>query len=434
MLTNLLVNISSFDSTLSYRNILLRIRSGSGTGGTIVYSNTYSIQNISPTNDYNFTSINTILTAGTYTVTLIDTTPGGNSTGSIFIYGITPNGTYVSYNSSIVYPKLSTFNSLLTLVFSQLQNQSLSTTVSTISENGYVVTPATSGFLSRVVVSLDSFDSTGSRDLQIRIRNGSGLSGTILYAGVFSIPNTSKTDYSFSIDLSLAPSVFSGSKYTVTLQDMSITSGSINLHGINPSSIYQTYNLSVYPKTSVYIPSFLITIYPPAKYDGFLADNTDNIEFNTVANENATTLFYNGLNSRTSFYKVGLEYIVLPNKLLKNTLGGKLDTHPYVYVQLFNEGNQGSFKTIISNNPNSIFALFKVAVDKYLYDIPTSFFTLKPKNREQIIALRPDKNIRFRVTLPDGTILVNNDADNITPDFPNPFLQVNALFTIQPVD
>ena len=438
LLTNLSINLTSFETVAANRSLILRIRSGAGVAGSIVFSTTFPVTNTSTRSDYNFI-IQTAVTAGTYTITVQDTTAGGTTSGDVYVYGITPNATYISYNIPAVYPRLFTYIAAPGITYSQSSNPTITTAVSTATEQGWRFTPTFTGFLTRLSANITSFGTTASRTLTLRVRLGAGVAGTILYQANIQIPNLLvKTDYVIAIDTSVAPTITNGTVYTISVIDITAggtTTGGVYVYGVSTGGNYISYNMTTYPKLFVYVPSFIITISPPQNFIGFLNDNTDNIEFNTQAHENATTLFYNGLPSTTaSYYQIGLKYVIIPNQLMNVALGGYLDTYPYIYVQLFNEGNKGSLKTMNSNNPNSILAMFKMSIDRSLYDRPTSYYTLKTQSREQIVKFRPDQDIRFRVTLPDGTIVANALDDNLTPLFPNPFLQVNALFTLFPLD
>jgi len=138
--------------------------------------------------------------------------------------------------------------------------------------------------------------------------------------------------------------------------------------------------------------------------------------------------------SVVKYYNVGLEWLSIPNKVLKVGYGGNISAYPYVYIELYNEGFLNSVTTMLSNNPNSAVAIFKIPVDRYLYDIPTFFYTLRGDNRKQTILFRPDQTLRFRVKLGNGEIIQDSTLDNTSPSPSNPLLQVNASFLIEPVN
>jgi predicted RNA-binding protein with TRAM domain len=435
-LSNIIINISSFEAADPGRLLNLIIRDGSGLSGTIIYNQAYILNNNLNSSDINFQIVSPIpflISGNIYTVTIQDITSGGTNTGFIFSYGIYGNNTNIIFNT-IIYPRLNILFDSSTLTYEQLASPTISSVISNVTEQGFRFVPSQSGLLNHVIFTMTSFGSNGlGRTLTMKVRLGAGTSGVILFDEDVMFANSlgGRTDY--DVYLTVPPAVFANGIYTISLIDISAggtSTGDITIYGISPNTTYDSYNISTYPKISIFVPSYLITLSPPQNYDGFIADNTDNIEFNSKARENSSILLSNGNPSHTSMYKVGLVNLVIPNQLLDVGMGGKLDNYPYVYVQLFNEGNKGSLKTITSNNPHSVSAIFKMPIKQYLYDNPTSFFTLKTSTRDQIIMFRPDQDVRIRITLPDGTPISTYQKDSLSPLNPNPFLQFNALFTI----
>lgn len=302
--------------------------------------------------------------------------------------------------------------------------------------------------MSQIIVLLTSYGVLGYRTINLKILAGSGLGGTQIYTTTINIENT-LTRSQYIINLINPESLNLNQPYTLVFRDVTsggTSTGNITIYGITQGSPYNSYNTSVYPRLTLRVPSFIITISPPKPIDGFLNNITlsssllgagpeDSIEFNSQAHENATTLFQNGVQAHNAqYYKIGLKYLVIPNQVLNVSRGGRLDNYPYIYVQIYNDGNRGSLNVMSSDNPNATLAVFKCPIDKNLYNQPTSFFTLKTPNKDQVVKFRPDQNIRITLTLPDGSIISNQLVDNLTPLFPNPLLQVNALFTLLPID
>lgn len=155
------------------------------------------------------------------------------------------------------------------------------------------------------------------------------------------------------------------------------------------------------------------------------------IELDAFSRDNASILLYasGGNNIQSSYYELDLIWLSVPNQILNVGYGGTLDRYPYIYVRIYNEGNRLSNQILYSNNPNSTLVVFKVPVDQYFGD--TSFLTLTNSKSKQIIRFDPSQDIRFTITLPDGTIISSSTADNLSPLSPNPFLQVNALFSLR---
>ncbi|MDD4931462.1 MAG: hypothetical protein PHG66_04960 [Candidatus Colwellbacteria bacterium] len=447
-LSDLTLSLTSFESLLSGRTLNVKILNNFGLGGSIVYTGSVIIPNNSVQTSY-VIPINSgnLINGNVYTLVLEDTTINGTLNGSLYIYGIDPNGTFYVLNIS-TYPKLSITASPSITSFTQQLNPTVSDIVSTTSNQGFLFSPVFTGNIINIILSLTSFDITGIRNLSISILDGSGLGGSVLYTTSVNISNVlTRTNYPINL-ISSTPLTLS-QNYTISIMDVSpggTSTGDITLYGITPASPFISYNISVYPQIIMKIPSFIITISPPKLLTGFNnppitsftmfgPPGPDTIEFNSQAHENATTLFQNGVQAHSAhYYKIGLKYLVIPNQILNVSRGGRLDNYPYIYVQIYNDGNRGALNVMTSDNPNASLAVFKCPVDKNLYDRPTSFFTLKTPNKDQIVKFRPDQNIRVTLTLPDGTIISNQLVDNTTPLFPNPLLQVNALFTLLPID
>lgn len=159
----------------------------------------------------------------------------------------------------------------------------------------------------------------------------------------------------------------------------------------------------------------------------------DTLELLPFSRDNASTLLYSGGSGggggANHYYEMELLWLSLPNQILSVGYGGTLDAYPYVYVSVFNEGNRLTNQALISNNPNSSAVLFKVPVDEYFGD--TSFITLKNAKTKQTVRFDPYSDIRFTVSLPDGTPIQYSQKDNLSPNEPNPFLQVNCLIAIK---
>lgn len=156
------------------------------------------------------------------------------------------------------------------------------------------------------------------------------------------------------------------------------------------------------------------------------------VELDSFSRDNASTLLYSGSGGSTvqsSYYEIELLWLSVPNQVLGVGYGGTLDRYPYVYVRLYNEGNRLANQVMFSNNPNSPLIMFKVPVDQYFGN--TSFITLTNAKTKQVVRFDPNSDIRFTVSLPDGTIINFADADNFSPLNPDPFLQVNALFALK---
>ena len=177
------------------------------------------------------------------------------------------------------------------------------------------------------------------------------------------------------------------------------------------------------------------TIQPNINQTKFIGGGTDLIEISQYTEDNAKNLFYRTLGPpNVRYYELSLQYITLPNLVVDGLRGGLLDNYPFIYVHIYNDGFQQSLNVMYSNNLNSGQAIFKVPIDKYLYNNPTSFYTLKPITQNQIIAFNPVQDLRFKITLPSGLTLKYTTPDNFAPFQPNPFVQISLQLSIKPVE
>ena len=191
-----------------------------------------------------------------------------------------------------------------------------------------------------------------------------------------------------------------------------------------------------YCKITEYNPDTQIaTIVPSVSQNSFLGGGLDEIEISQYTEENSRYIMYRTLGPpNVRYYELTLEYLLLPNLLVEGLRGGLLDNYPFVYVHIYNDGFQQSVNILYSNNMNSNQALFKVPIDKNLYNRPTNFYTLKPTTQKQIIAFNPVQDLRFRIALPSGLTLKYTTPDTQSPFKPNPLVQVSAFVSIRPVE
>ena len=181
--------------------------------------------------------------------------------------------------------------------------------------------------------------------------------------------------------------------------------------------------------------TLVATIQPSINANNFIGGGGDIIELSQETFDNSKNLFYRTLGPpNVRYYELTLQYLTLPNLVVEGLRGGLLDNYQFVYVHVYNDGFQQSLNVMYSNNLNSGQAIFKVPIDKYLYNIPTSFYTLKPITQNQIIAFNPVQDLRFKITLPSGLTLKYTTPDTLPPFEPDPFVQITILVSIKPVE
>lgn len=159
----------------------------------------------------------------------------------------------------------------------------------------------------------------------------------------------------------------------------------------------------------------------------------DTLEIDSYSYDNASTLSINSNhfmnNTMNNYYELELLHLSMPNLLLNVDYGGYITNYPYVYLEIYNEGKNLTNQLFYSNNPNTTRSVFKVPVDNY--NGTTSFFTFVNAKTRHVLRIEPDQDLRFRITLPSGTVVSYSKKDNISPNAPNPEVQVSALFSLR---
>lgn len=130
-------------------------------------------------------------------------------------------------------------------------------------------------------------------------------------------------------------------------------------------------------------------------------------------------------------YKVTLLNLVLPNAILASGAGGKIAFYPYVTVRLHQETGASATRivnNIITNNPNSRGISFRCPIDDIADPEQASFIKLNSDGQLSTIHLKPNDDLHFSVHLPDGEIFRTSLSDTPSPEIPNPFAQISAIF------
>ena len=235
-----------------------------------------------------------------------------------------------------------------------------------------------------------------------------------------------------------------------------VSGGTINSVSFTPSVGYTVSSTNIYtnnyirfsaqnnPVTFTYAPGpnenqvYRITGYNPTTSTFTISGSfksipalNQNMEILSFSGDNASTLLFTGSGNSNvhTYYEIELLWLSVPNQTLNVGYGGTLDRYPYIYLRIYNEGNRLANQVFLSNNPNSALAVFKVPIDEYFGN--TSFITLTNSKAKQTIRFDPQSDLRFVLTLPNGTIINYDNADNLSPNNPDPFLQVNALFSMK---
>ncbi len=205
--------------------------------------------------------------------------------------------------------------------------------------------------------------------------------------------------------------------------------------GAAPPLTYQFGRLNRILVAGVWSGSYqVITPNPRGVYGPLLAGTI--YEIQRFSYDNVYPLNYVGTDiiNNPAFEQVRLVNLVLPNNRIIGSYGGTLQSYPYLYVQIYSEKGITYQNPIISNNPGSKKALFKVPVS-FLPN--TTFLTLSLSSMNQQITFKENDSLRITITLPDGTIL-DMENPNLYTFFPgfnfpipsDPLNQVNLICEI----
>jgi len=132
-------------------------------------------------------------------------------------------------------------------------------------------------------------------------------------------------------------------------------------------------------------------------------------------------------------YEIKLLDLLLPNDILSVGDGGRIAFYPYVYVQLSNVSASGAgLKNIIySNNPNATNVTFRAPIYDVQNPSTSSFVKVDGNGITQTIKFKPNDNLFFRVTLPNGEVYQNAVTDTKSPSPVNYRYQISALFSLK---
>ena len=151
--------------------------------------------------------------------------------------------------------------------------------------------------------------------------------------------------------------------------------------------------------TTIYLVSFLRDNYVPLSYNG-----------STVSQDQLVA------------YEVGLTSITLPNIIHSE--------YSYLYVEFLALSSYNQ-NIIYSNNPLSRNALFIIPIKDLTNPSDSPFVKLRARGMTQTIKFRPNDTMKFSVYLPTGELFQTPFEETYSPAPPNPFCQIDAVFSIQ---
>ena len=167
--------------------------------------------------------------------------------------------------------------------------------------------------------------------------------------------------------------------------------------------------------------------------DSYVITTPSVINIVAKANDNVVPLDYIGsmVSTETAVcHTISLVSLELPNVTL--TTGSQIAFYPYIYVEIRNATASERAATAItySNNPAGDRALFIVPVTDVIN--PSSGYFVKLRGTfSQKIHFKPNDNLVFSVTLPNGEVFQTVLSDTLSPYPANPLLQIHALFSVK---
>lgn len=119
--------------------------------------------------------------------------------------------------------------------------------------------------------------------------------------------------------------------------------------------------------------------------------------------------------------------------VLDVSTGGTIDQYPFFYVCLYSDIHKDNLQSIISNNPSSTNAVFRVPVSSGDTPGPKKIMSQTTFTRCDmfpVIKFLPNDTFHLSVLLPNGEPLSFKQKDNASPMEPNPKLQISAVFEL----
>lgn len=128
-------------------------------------------------------------------------------------------------------------------------------------------------------------------------------------------------------------------------------------------------------------------------------------------------------------YGMRIVSLILPNQQLYTPYGGLTSSYPFVFVELCNDSAPSGHNkfTIYANNPFAINNTFICHISDVNSPLITKYIKLFSDGSHQMIKFKPNDNLRFRVSLPNGDTFTTQRNDYLPPLLPNPLLQLTCL-------
>lgn len=274
--------------------------------------------------------------------------------------------------------------------------------------------------------------------------------GTSQVQGTFTLPGSASIfpdDFLNGMIIAIDSGNFAGYEYLITDWVQSTLTGTVTpgwtslVAGTTNPVATDQYRILVlqpsqYRRITAYNTATRVgTVNPPFSYTneaGTVTAYAPSGEFNILNFyiDNYTTINYPRTNilAQEVCYELELISLTVPIQEIKTGYGGFIYDYPYVYVQFDVQGT--SSYNIYSNNRHASKGMFKVMFARSSRP-ESKFLPADGNGMVQTLRFRPNDAILFSVFLPNGELLEFQQDDFMSPDSPNPLLQISSLFKIR---
>jgi hypothetical protein len=179
--------------------------------------------------------------------------------------------------------------------------------------------------------------------------------------------------------------------------------------------------------------------------------NLDYYEILMFSYDNLRPLKYQGTTSMNQpvCYAVRLVHICIPfvvrsylnssnteldeRAIIDVANGGTIDQYPFFYILLYSDVHRDNIQSLISNNPSSNYAVFRVPVSSGDTPGPKKIMSQTTFTRCDmcpVIKFLPNDTFHMSIMLPNGELLSFRQKDTVSPMEPNYKLQISAVFEL----
>ncbi len=262
----------------------------------------------------------------------------------------------------------------------------------------------------------------------------SGVAITVLANGVVNGTLYTTTTSTVVLDFSAAPIIPSSPANSFknwALRILTSTNYPYISGEVSPAPV----NESVVINSSQYDPATNLAVFTVSTFTAVPSPG-DDVEILAFSYDNCNPFEYDGSlvsQQQNVCYEVSLLNVTLPNLPLAVASGGRIAFYPYVYVTLSNSTGANGPNLLYSNNPNSTKVTFRAPVYDVNSPLISTFVNIDGRGMDQVMKFKPNDNMYFSVTLPNGQVYQTVITDTVSPARPNPYIQISAAFSIRRV-